>query len=470
VRGETVSQSSWEGGQIQQRASEWLATGDLASVDAAGNLTFKGRKKEVIVTAAGLNIYPDDLEAALLRQPQVAAAAVVEAAGPNGSEPVAALVLRDSADPGEAVRAANQELAEYQQIRRWVIWPDADLPRTSTGKIRRGEIAAALRTTPGQPGVIQSSGGALETLIGRITGENVAHVSDSALLSEDLRLDSLGRVELQAALESQYGAQLDDSRYRQVRTLGELKGLITPAAAPPSQREEHTYSLWPWSRLQSAIRIAFIELVMRPLVAILGKPLVQRDFTDDELSPPVLIVSNHVTAFDVPLILHALPGPVRRRVAVAMAGEMLLDWRKARAQGNPFLNVLAPLEYLLVTALFNVFPLPQQGNFRKSFAHAGRAMDRGFHVMVFPEGRRSSDGLMHSFQSGAGLLWKDLQARALPVYLGGLGELKAESKWLRSGRLSIRIGQPIPYNADVDVQQATRILEQAVRDLAIMDG
>jgi 1-acyl-sn-glycerol-3-phosphate acyltransferase len=90
--------------------------------------------------------------------------------------------------------------------------------------------------------------------------------------------------------------------------------------------------------------------------------------------------------------------------------------------------------------------------------------------MVFPEGRRSSDGLMHSFQSGAGLLWKDLQARALPVYLGGLGELKAESKWLRSGRLSIRIGQPIPYNADVDVQQATRILEQAVRDLAIMDG
>jgi long-chain acyl-CoA synthetase len=209
---------------------------------------------------------------------------------------------------------------------------------------------------------------------------------------------------------------------------------------------------------------------MRPLVAILGKPLVQRDFTDDELSPPVLIVSNHVTAFDVPLILHALPGPVRRRVAVAMAGEMLLDWRKARAQGNPFLNVLAPLEYLLVTALFNVFPLPQQGNFRKSFAHAGRAMDRGFHVMVFPEGRRSSDGLMHSFQSGAGLLWKDLQARALPVYLGGLGELKAESKWLRSGRLSIRIGQPIPYNADVDVQQATRILEQAVRDLAIMDG
>ncbi|HUS05303.1 MAG TPA: AMP-binding protein, partial [Bryobacteraceae bacterium] len=65
VRGETVSTAVWQGGELRQRDSEWLETGDLASVDEAGNLRYRGRKKDVIVTAAGLNIYPEDLESAL---------------------------------------------------------------------------------------------------------------------------------------------------------------------------------------------------------------------------------------------------------------------------------------------------------------------------------------------------------------------------------------------------------------------
>ena len=204
---------------------------------------------------------------------------------------------------------------------------------------------------------------------------------------------------------------------------------------------------------------------MRPLVALLAKPQVRRDL-DVTLSEPALIVANHVTAFDVPLILHALPWNVRHRVAVAMAGEKLLDWRRARGQGNFFLNIVAPVQYMLVTGLFNVFPLPQLGNFRKSFAHAGRAMDTGFHVLVFPEGRRTPDERMHSFQGGAGILWRELRTQALPVYLGGISELRAgKGKWFRSHRLSIHIGKPIPFDADREAADATRILEQAVRQL-----
>jgi long-chain acyl-CoA synthetase len=183
--------------------------------------------------------------------------------------------------------------------------------------------------------------------------------------------------------------------------------------------------------------------------------------SSEELSRPVLIVANHVTAYDVPLILYALPPKARRRVAVAMAGEMLLNWRKARGQGNIFLNLVAPIQYFLVTALFNVFPLPQAGNFRKSFAHAGRAMDAGFHVLVFPEGRRTPDGVLHSFQSGAGMLWKELRAPALPVYLSGM----EKRGWFHSGRVSIRIGKLIPFSPDLDAADAARKLELAVREL-----
>jgi len=124
---------------------------------------------------------------------------------------------------------------------------------------------------------------------------------------------------------------------------------------------------------------------MRPVVALLAQPRVVWDL-EEEPSSPVLVVANHVTVCDVPLILYALPRRARHRVAVAMAAEMLQDWRHARRQGNLLLNLLAPIHYFLVTGLFNVFPLPQEGDFRKAFAHAGRAMDQGFHVLVLPEG------------------------------------------------------------------------------------
>jgi long-chain acyl-CoA synthetase len=435
VRGDTVSKATWQHGKLETQDSEWLATGDLASLDDTGNLKFRGRKKEVIITAAGLNIYPQDLEAALLKQPLIKAAAVVEVDG----EPMAALVLREPGDAAAAVQAANADLAGYQQIRRWMVWPDPDLPRTSSGKVIKREVAAGLHGTAPRM---------LSGLIEQITGA----VPDS----EDLGLDSLGRVELQSALESQLGVEIDDAAYSQVHTLGELRGLLSGSAKPES-RDENIYPTWPWSRVQQAIRAAFIELVMRPLVAILGNPRVE---PVQPVGKPILIIANHVSVYDVPLILYALPGPMRRRVAVAMAGEMILNFRKARNLGNWFLNLCGPPAYLLITGLFNVFPLPQLVNFRKSFAHAGRAMDRGYHVLVFPEGRRTEDAVMHSFQKGSGMLWKELQCDALPVYLGGM----STGKWFRSGGLSVRVGKPIPFK-DLDSAEASRVLEEAVRSL-----
>ncbi len=81
--------------------------------------------------------------------------------------------------------------------------------------------------------------------------------------------------------------------------------------------------------------------------------------------------------------------------------------------------MLAPFAYFLITALFNVFPLPQKSGFRRSFQHAGEAIDRGYSVLVFPEGRRSDDGAPQPFKSGAGLLWKELGVSGLARVLIG---------------------------------------------------
>jgi long-chain acyl-CoA synthetase len=177
----------------------------------------------------------------------------------------------------------------------------------------------------------------------------------------------------------------------------------------------------------------------------------------------MLIVANHVTSYDVPFILYALPRRVRRNVAVAMSGEMILDWRFARNQGNWFFNLLGPLEYWVVTALFNIFPLPQLSGFRRSFRHAGEAVDRGYSVIVFPEGHRSDDESPQPFKSGAGLLWKELGTPALPVRLRGLGEIKAtKGRWFRSGKISVDVREILPLEPDKSPEELTERLRKGV--------
>lgn len=433
VRGDTISNATWQGGQLQRTDSEWLATGDLAEFDAQGNLHFKGRKKDTIVSAAGLNIYPEDLEAALMHQPGVKACAVIETETAAGPEPLAVLLMQASSDPQAAINAANQELAEFQQIRRWIVWPDPDFPRTSTGKPLKREVA------------------------GRIASGELK----SAPFSIGEHLDSLARVELQARLEQQYGVSLDDTALQRVDTSADVNQIIA-AARKTSGGEQHIYPKWTWSAPMRLLRNLFLDVIAMPLLRFLAKPSVQcsiEKFPDT----PMLIVANHVTSYDPPFVLYALPRRLRHRVAIAMSGEYIMNWRRQRNQGHWFLNLVAPITYLLVTELFNVFPLPQLSGFRQSFRHAGEAVDRGFNVLVFPEGRRSDDGTPQPFKAGAGLLWKELNIPVLTVRLEGLGLVKRTGqRWFRSGKYRVIVVDLIPPQPDKTAEELTKILEQSV--------
>jgi long-chain acyl-CoA synthetase len=221
---------------------------------------------------------------------------------------------------------------------------------------------------------------------------------------------------------------------------------------------------------------------MRPLVWLLAAPRVTYPHpTTSNLQPatPLLIISNHITAYDGAFVLYALPPHLRHRVAAAMSGEMLLDFRARRNQGNGLLNALAPAAYWLLTALFNVFPLPRAKGFRRSFAHAGEAMDRGYSVLIFPEGTRSRIGHMNPFRPGIGLLAQQSRVPILPVALLGLYDSTAADpnleprtsnpeprRWFHAGNIEIRVGQIIPApTAGADPAALTAQLEQALRAL-----
>ena len=501
VRGAVVSHATWSGGALQPRQDEWLATGDLAEAVAGGELRFLGRKSEVIVTAAGVNLHPEDLEAAIEQEPGVAACAVVAMKTAAGPEPCAVLAFRGTGEEAAAaIESANQRLAEFQRLRRWVLWPEPDLPRTSTGKVRRKAVAVwlaeiqAAATTASMGATGAASAGAfgasadwLLALIAEISGEAPPGVGGELRLTEDLHLDSLGRVQLAAALEERLGIAPEGGLLERAHTLGELRGLVagetegaraaySATLSPEKGRKDgaralgdekapgtgqddspeqlsgdgqtrHVYPHWPWLRPFRWLRAAFIEAVVQPLVWLLAHPKVVAPETpaSDE---PMLIVANHVTAFDGPLVLYALPGPVRRRIAAAMAGDMLDDYRHFRnpERGQGGFMLFGPLVYLLLTALFNVFPLPRQRGFQRSFAHAGEAMDRGFNVLVFPEGTRSAEGALARFRGGIGLLAKQSGAPVLPVAIRGLGDLKTgRRRWFRSGKIEMHVGEPIRF-------------------------
>ena len=538
VRGAMISGAIWQGGKLKPREDEWLATGDLAEREPSGDLKFLGRKSEVIVTSSGLNVHPEDVEAALEEQPGVTGCAVVAMETAAGPEPCAVLAFRGGREQAEAaIEDANKRLAEFQRVRRWTLWPEPDLPRTSTGKVRRKAVEEWLRGVQQAAAAAGSGEGRaaagpagkpkdwLLALIEQVSGEAAPGADDALRLSEDLHLDSLGRVQLAAALEERVGGLPGGGMLEGVATLGELRKLLTgdreetpakgdrispaeesrttpgraaagegadvaPAPADGREREEPTalappagtpgavakgpkrnyiYPRWPWVAPVRWARLAFTELVMQPVTWLLIKPRVVRTAAL-EAREPMLIVCNHITSYDGALVQYALPARMRRHLAIAMSGEMLEDFRHLRGpEGHPGAGrfyPIGPAAYFLATWLFNVFPLPRLRSFQPSFEHAGEAMDRGNHVLVFPEGTLSQTGYLARFRPGIGLLAKLCDAPVLPVALAGVGRLKRErGGWFRTGKVEVRIGKPVKFSPLTSEAQITERLHDEVARL-----
>ncbi len=186
----------------------------------------------------------------------------------------------------------------------------------------------------------------------------------------------------------------------------------------------------------------------------------------ENLKAPLLFISNHVAAADHAVIMSALPARFQRSLAIAMDGELLESWLHPPKE-TPLLARLRHFAmYVLAVSVFNVFPLPQKSGFRQSFAYAGEAVDRGYSLLVFPEGLRTPDGLMHKFQSGIGILATKLNVAVVPVKITGLYELKAEQRYFaRSGEVTVMFGEPVKFERDKNAAEIAAELERRVSEL-----
>jgi long-chain acyl-CoA synthetase len=477
VRGENVSPGYWQDdgqAKVADLADEgWFRTGDIGELDQEGNLYFKGRKKEVIVTSAGVNIYPEDIELAIDRQPEIRASAVMEIEGPHGPEPLAVLLLGDDQADAEAViNRANESLAPHQQVRRWFVWSGEDFPRTPTQKVRRRVIAEVVSTglagaVPAAGSFVVSAAGHsndLAEIVSRVTKEAPANLAQSAKLGTDLKLDSLGRVELLSALEDRYQVEIDEAVFTDLTTLGEVERIIREGKN--EEAPQFPYPRWQQRWPLSWLRIALLYLIVLPATRIMGWPGISGREHLRGIRGPMVFICNHVTMVDHALVLLAVPGRFRRKMAIAMDGELLREWLHPATETGLFTRLLYLLQYVSVVFFFNVFSMPQKSGFRRSFAFAGEMFDHGYNLLVFPEGQRTKHGGMNAFRPGTGLLVSQLDAPVVPVRIDGLWELKqANRHFAWPGAVSVIIGEPVSYSSRNKPEEIAKDLEERLKAL-----
>jgi long-chain acyl-CoA synthetase len=472
VRGENVTSGYVEGhegyeghegppGRVLDTEG-WLHTGDIGELDAQGRLFIRGRKKELIVTPEGLNVFPEDVERAIDAVPGVVESAVVGGAVGGEERVHAVLVLEPGVDPAAIVRAANAVLQDHQRIRGVSVWTAGPLPRTEgTRKLRRQALKAWVRTgtAPEAPPISED---ALGALVARFAGTRT--VTGATSLGE-LGLSSLERVELMVALEDRFQTHIDEARFAQAGTIDELRAIVERPPDAAEVIEPVDFPAWNRHPLVGLVRRLSLAMWILPLARAFAWIDVGGREHLDELSGPVVFAANHQSHFDVPVILAALPGRVRKTVAPAMAKEFFAA--HFFPAGHPWRQVLIRrLNYYLAAFFFNAFPLPQrEAGARQTLRYIGEITGDGFSVLIFPEGVRSASGEINPFRGGIGMIGSRLDLPVVPVRLEGVDRiLHTTAKMARPGKVAVRFGRPLRLTGDDYAGLASQV-EEAVRKL-----
>jgi long-chain acyl-CoA synthetase len=467
VRGENVTTGYFHAAEETARAFEdgWFHTGDIGEIAADGQVFIRGRKKEMIVTPEGLNVFPEDVERVLKALPGIRDAAVVGApVGADKGERVHAVVTVDPGMDADAIaRAANAQLGDFQRIRRVLIWPEPELPRTEgTGKIKRAAIREWV-ASGGRTRAARQGGDVLEGLVARYAGRTDLSPTTGI---EELGLSSLERVELMVALEDAFQTPIDEGAFAAARNLSDLRALVehgAEAVAPPA--EPVAFPAWNRSWGPRAVRRASLPTWILPLARLFAWIRVEGREHLDKIDGPVIFAANHQSHMDVPVILAALPRRLRYRVAPAMAKEFFkahffpADYGRRAWLTNS-------LNYYLAALFFNAFPLPQrEAGARQTLRYIGEVFEDGFSVLIFPEGRRTDRGEIAPFRPGIGMIASKLDVSVVPVRIDGLDKVLHQTwKMARPGRVRVAFGAPIRLVGE-DYSALARQVEQAVRGL-----
>jgi long-chain acyl-CoA synthetase len=464
VRGENVTTGYFNAADETARAFQdgWFHTGDVGEIAPDGQLFIRGRKKEMIVTPEGLNVFPEDVERVLNHIPGVRDSAVVGIATGGEERVHAVLIVEPGADPDAIARAANATLEDHQKVRRAVIWPDVELPRTEgTGKLKRAAIREWLRTGAAPRVAVGSD--RLTEVVSKYAGR--ADLSSGTTL-EELGLSSLERVELMVGLEDAFQTHLDERAFSGSLDLAHLRTLVEQGSSGQTPAPEPIdFPMWNRSLPARIVRRVNLPTWILPLVRAFAWLRVDGIEHLQPIHGPVVFAANHQSYMDVPVILAALPGRWRYRVAPAMAKEFFTAHFFPEQTGR-LAWLTNSLNYYLAALVFTAFPLPQrEAGARQTLRYVGSLLEQGYSVLIFPEGHHTIAGEIDRFRPGIGMIASRLGVPVVPVRLEGLDKVLHRGwRMARPGRVRIAFGAPLAL-AGNDYQALAKQVEDAVAAL-----
>lgn len=455
---------------------DWFRTGDLGNFDSEGMLRITGRKKDLIVTPAGKNVYPEEIEGVVGASGLFLEVCVLGLYDTAGHEKVGLVLVPDrlkfpGKSPEEIKREAAQRASEICRTLTEYKWPQRievmfeELPKTSTRKIKKHEVRKMVAEMSGKEKAGSDDTGFLDLAneleatiahgIAAIARVDEAGIRPSDSLTKDLGLDSLTFVELVSHVEKKFGTRIEGIEFASILTVLDLIGALEFAAKPAgkpgffSKVRFTDFSPWENGRFFWRLPRRLINVALRAMLRIRHRMEVD-GLENLREGGPFIFTPNHSSHFDLLSIAGSVPGPMVHSTFAVAAKDYFFNrsWKALAAR-----------------IFVNAIPFDRRGRVNESMQKCREALDMGGSLVIFPEGTRSPDGKLQSFKPGvAHLLAGHPKARAVPVYIdGAYGIMPKGSSLPGPGKLRIRYGKPVSFPASGSDNESLKAIAETLR-------
>lgn len=388
-------------------------SGDLGRMDKHGNIYLTGRVKNVIVLSSGKNVYPEELES-YYKQSEAIEEIAVFARNVDGSDKVYAVIVPSNKTEksygivkSELLRL-NKGLPSYKTVNSFAISFDK-LPVNSARKIVYRDIIKLL-----EKGVFMEHDNDKAVLQTLLTPQSPAEVEIVDLLKKKLKankiyarqsladygIDSLGLVDLIVHLEENLHITIDSERIKKIQTMDEM---ITFIASLEKGNGENISDRLFKSTITEKPSLFFNPLLYFWVVVIefafkyfWKVEIINKEKLDINNN---IILANHTSYFDIPWFVYAFKmKDIKNSYAI---GKEEMSYLKYFIPGMP------------------VIWADYERNTNEVFKKSSDLLRQNKSILIYPEGKRTDDGLMQEFKLGAAYLAKNTGREIIPITING---------------------------------------------------